>query len=237
MIALVFALPQESQGVVAALRSPVRTGSTALPVVTGWLGNRNVLVLHTGVGATAARRTLAHYWEMRETYGGRWDVLITAGFAGGLDPSLPAGALVLGGSDPLMLERARELLGKRAHVGGLATTFEPLETVEAKEVFFRETGALAVDMETEAVAAFCRESGVSWLAVRGISDPAGMPFPVPYDVCFDATTQQPLPGALFRFLALHPGRAFPFARFVWNVRRAQRTLTAALLKLVEKLYD
>ena len=235
MIALVFALPQESQGVVAALRSPVRTGSSALPVVTGWLGTRNVLVLHTGVGAAAARRTLAHYWEMRETYGGRWDVLITAGFAGGLDPSLPAGAVVLGGSDPARLERAREILGKRAHVGGLATTFEPVETVEAKAAFFRETGALAVDMETEAVAAFCRESGVPWLAVRAISDPAGLPFPVPYDACFDAATQQARPWELFQFLALHPGRALPFARFVWNVRRAQRALTKALLELLEKL--
>ncbi|MEI8234969.1 MAG: hypothetical protein WCH57_09820 [Verrucomicrobiota bacterium] len=233
MIALVFALPQESRGVVAALRSPVWSGAAALPVVTGRLGDRGVLVLHTGVGEAAARRTLAHYWEMRETYGGRWESLIAAGFAGGLDPSLPAGALVLSGEAPL--ERAREILGARAHVGGLATTSAPMETPEAKAELFRASGAVAVDMETAAIAAFCRENGVPWLALRGISDPAERPLPVPYAIWFDAAAQRPRPGALLWFLARHPGRVLLFARFVWDVCRTRRALTAALLELVEKL--
>lgn len=232
MIALVFALPQESRGVVAALRAPVISGSPALPLITGRLGARDVLVLHTGVGETAARQTLAHYWEMRETYGGRWKSLITAGFAGGLDPSLPAGTLVLSGEDP---SQAQEILGARALVGGLATTAAPMETPEAKAELFRATGALAVDMETAAIAAFCREHGIPWLALRGISDPAGSPLPVSYAIWFDATAQRPRRGALLWFLARHPGRALPFAWFVGNVCRTRRALTTALLELVEKL--
>ncbi|MDD5349063.1 MAG: hypothetical protein PHQ12_02510 [Chthoniobacteraceae bacterium] len=233
MITLVFALPQESRGVVAALRSPSRSGSPALPVVRGRLGDREILVLHTGVGAEAVRRTLAHYWKMRETYGGRWETLIAAGYAGGLDPALPAGALVLAGDAPL--ERAREILGTRAHVGGLATASEPVETPEAKAAFFRATDALAVDMETEAVAAFCRANGIPWLTLRAISDPAGVALPVPHDVWFDAVKQRPRSGALLRFLATRPARWLPFARFVAHVFRARRALTAALLDLAARL--
>jgi adenosylhomocysteine nucleosidase len=110
-----------------------------------------------------------------------------------------------------------------------------LETPEAKAQCARETGALAVDMESATVAAFCREKGVPFLALRAISDTAGDSLPVPSEVWFDARTQRARPWGLFLFLLGHPGRIQPFVRFVLTIRHARRTLTAALLELFAAL--
>jgi adenosylhomocysteine nucleosidase len=107
-----------------------------------------------------------------------------------------------------------------------------LETPEAKAEYARETGALAVDMESATVAAFFREKGVPFLALRAISDAASEPLPVPSSVWFDPREQRPRPWALIRFLLRHPRRIGPFVRFVLTIGRARRTLTAALLDLL-----
>jgi len=230
MIAIVFALPQESGGLVASLRNPIRTGPAALPVIYGWLGLREVVVCHIGMGAVAARAGLQRFWQ---TQGRRpIDCVIGAGFAGGLDPSLSARALLLAENSPELLAAARAVLGDRARVGLLASVPEVAETPESKARLARETGAAAVDMETATVAAFFREKGVPFLALRVISDAANDTIPVPGSVWFDAAAQRPRPLALLWFLIRHPSRVFPFVRFVASIYRARRVLTQALLDLL-----
>ena len=228
MKVIAFALPQESRELVAMLCEPQWSGSRRLPVVTGRLGAEAVVVLHTGMGAASAREALALFWQRHGPDG--IEAVIGAGFAGGLDPSLAVAALVLWG-EPQWLVCARATLGTRARVGALSSAPEPLETPQAKAQWARTTGAIAVDMETETVAAFCREKGVPFLALRAISDTAGDALPVPLEAWFDLRAQRPRPVRLIGFLLRHPGRIAPFARLVGNVGRARRALTQALVEL------
>ena len=229
MRAIAFALPQESRELVAALREPRWSGSPRLPVVTGRLGAEEVVVFHTGVGAASAREALDRFWQRHG--GGGIDAVLGAGFAGALDPSLAAGALVLWGESSPWLAGARAALGNRACVGALASSPEPLETPRAKRQWARLTGAVAVDMETASVAAFCREKGVPFLALRAISDTAREELPVPFAVWFDLGAQRPRRARLIGFLLRHPGRIAPFIRFVRTVARVRRVLAQALVEL------
>ena len=230
MIAIAFALPQESRELVAALRNPVCTGSRALPVIAGRIGGQPVVILHTGIGAASARRQLQRFWQTPCASG--LACAVGAGFAAGLDPSLPRGALVLAGNDPDLLATARPWLADRVRIGPLADTPEVLETAEAKAALARATGAVAADMETQTAAAFFRERGVPFLALRAVSDTANEALPVPMALWFDAHAQRPRPGALLGFLLRHPARIFPFIRFVAGIRRARGNLTRALLRLL-----
>ena len=232
MIAIAFALPQESRELVAALRAPRRSGSLALPVISGWLRLREVVIFHTGVGAVSAREQLQAFWESH--CGSGVDCVIGTGFAGGLDPALPAGTLVLAENYPERLDPARGVLGERVQIGPLASAATVQETPEAKAQLARETGAIAVDMESATVAAFFREKGVPFLALRAISDTAHESLPVPPAVWFDANTQRPRPAALLGYLLRHPARLFPFVRFVFTIRRSRQTLSAALIELVTR---
>lgn len=234
MIAVAFALPQESRPFVAALRcATARLGPFECPVVRGTLRGREIGVFHTGLGDACARERLA---RLAQTCAAAdFERLIAAGFAGGLDPALPAGSLVLSGENGAECARARAILEGRARVGCIATSPEVLETPQAKARFARETGALAVEMENAALGDFAREQGIPFLTLRAITDPAGEVLPVPTPVWFDTAAQRPRPGALLSFLLAHPSRWGAFARFLWNVHRARTALTAALIDLVERI--
>lgn len=159
--------------------------------------------------------------------------MISAGYAGGLDPSLASGDLLLGGnySDPRLLAIARQTLGNRARAGALATSETMLETCAAKAEAAKRTGALAVEMETAAIAQSCREINLPLLSVRVVSDTANEELAVPFSVCFDSVRERPRTAALLGFLLTHPARIPRFTRFVRSITRAQRVLTAALLEL------
>ena len=230
MIALAFALPQESRGVVAALHAPHRSGSPALPVIFGKLGTQEVVVFHTGVGPLSTRKQLQRFWETH--CGERVDCVISAGFAGGLDPTLPTGALILAENFPERLEIARATLGNRVRVHPLASAPVVLETPQAKAQYKSATRAFAVDMESATIADFFHKKGVPFLSLRAISDAAHEALPIPSAIWFDVHTQRPRPLALILFLVRHPARILPFSRFILTLRRARRTLTAALIELV-----
>lgn len=227
MIAFVYALPEESRGLVGALADRARIGCSR--DFLGRLGDREVVVLHTGMGVARARERFA---RLRNEHG-KIRCVISAGYAGGLDPSLASGALLLGEnySDPRLLGIARQTLGNRCRVGALATSKAMLETCAAKAEVAKQTGALAVEMETAAIAEICREANLPLLSVRVISDTAGEELAVPFSVCFDSVRERPRTAALLGFLLAHPSRIPGFTRFVLTVSRAQRVLTAALLEL------
>src|SRR5262249_45492826 len=146
----------------------------------------SVLVSGAGEAASTVRAALAE---------DRPDVVVIAGFAGGLDPSLGAGALVLC-RGALALDRpeikahagAIELMraGLRQGPGEPGLTFataraltvrRPLGTGRAKTRWWNEQGAAAVDMETYAIAEACATADVPWLALRTIIDTAGTTLP------------------------------------------------------------
>ena len=234
-ILVTFALPDESRDLVRLLSHPVRLAPRDhLSPVAGRLSGQPIVILHTGVGHSAAcQRRLRAFLETASPR-----LAISAGYAGGLAPALRVGDLLLGEnhSDPALLATARSTLhADPPHVGALLTQPTAAETVAAKSTLHAETSALAVDMETAWIAAVCAEHRLPLLSLRVISDAADQPFPVPGHVLFDAARQRPRYFALPLHLLVHPTRILPFIRFVEALPAARACLTRALVLHVESL--
>lgn len=233
MIAVTFALPQESQDLVRALTARVIAGAPHLPILGGQLGSHSVVIGHTGVGADSTQLRLRELLARH-----RPRVLISAGFAGGLDPKLQVADLVIAVNftEPKFLEVARSSgAGRGDYFGALTSQAAVAATAESKAQLGRQTGALAIDMETATIAEFCRQENVPMFSVRSISDAVGEALPVPFSVWFDPQKQKPRVLALLVYLARHPGKIGPFVRFVQGISRARARLTDYLLELIPTL--
>jgi len=218
-VLVTFALPQESRDFREALRRRPR---------------QEIRVEHFGVGPLMAAERIGRLLAMEKP-----QMLVCAGFAGGLDPRLALADLVVAEnlSTPDALARARAAAAQdqpRRVFGSIMSRAIPVESVPGKAALFRETGALAVDMESEAIAAACRVAAVPLLVVRVISDPAGAPLPVPFAEWFDLQRQRPRVFGLVKYLAFHPGRIGPFAQFVCGLTPARRALAEFLLAFLDR---
>jgi hopanoid-associated phosphorylase len=116
--------------------------------------------------------------------------VISFGVAGGLDPSLKSGDVVVAtevlDGDTRWLAGlalneemiARVALGRRRVVrGGLAGVEKVVAARAVKAALHLETGAAAVDMESHIAAAYAAEAGLPFAALRVISDPATRALP------------------------------------------------------------
>ncbi len=134
---------------------------------TGRAGDWRVGALVTGMGPALARAatTLA-------LSAGPIDHVMVIGIAGGLDPELPVGALMVPERVRLHPDgpeyRTRPLPTRQAS-GGLMTT-EGLFDDESVWRPSLDAGFGAVDMEAAGVAEVCEAAAVPWSVYRGISD-------------------------------------------------------------------
>jgi len=229
VIVISFALPEESKDLVRKIVGAGRSGSSALPVITGRLAGHDVAIVHSGMGMASATARLGPFLEGKSP-----SVWIAAGFGGGLVPDVAVGDIVVveNFSDPALLAA---ISAQPARRGTLITAKQVIETVEHKKDLGRHTGATVVDMETAAIQRLCAPRNIPMLSIRAISDGAAQDLPVPASIWFDAATQRPRPVRLLLYLAAHPGRIAPFARFVRGINLARARLTAFLLAALPAL--
>jgi adenosylhomocysteine nucleosidase len=115
--------------------------------------------------------------------------LISFGLAGGLDPSLRPGAVVV----PVdVLEGARRYptdVALSSRLGGAAGTLlaagHVVTEAAAKAALFATTGASAVDLESGAVARVAARHGLPFAVLRAVCDPAGRTLPAAALVALD----------------------------------------------------
>jgi adenosylhomocysteine nucleosidase len=115
-----------------------------------------------GMGAEAARRATEAIIALYAP-----GLVISAGFAGGLDPALPVGHTLT----PRHVIDAGD--GSRTDSGageGVLVSFETVADAEQKARFATAFGAHAVDMEAAAVARAAQAHAVKFLACKVISD-------------------------------------------------------------------
>jgi adenosylhomocysteine nucleosidase len=185
-VGLVFALPIEAGGLVDRLQGAIRIQGAGFSAREGGLEGRRLVLVESGVGAAAAARATE---ALLQGHAPRW--VISAGFAGGLDPRVAQGDLLMAdqlvdasghrlGID-LKLDRAALAGLRHVHVGRLLTVDRIIHEAAEKQALGQRHEALAVDMESLAVAEVCRREKVRFLAVRVISDAVGHTLPKDID--------------------------------------------------------
>ncbi len=191
-ILLLAALPQEVRPFLRLSRGQRRRG-LPWPAWELALGERQALLVLTGMGATATREAVSRLVAQFRPH-----LLVSFGFGGAVSPDLQPGDLVLGESfcryDPLALviepvvpapvppRPGSELLssltgaGLSAYSGSFVTT--PWIIPKASQ-----GGALmqlarpVLDLETAAAAALAGAEGIPFLALRAITDGAAEEIP------------------------------------------------------------
>lgn len=114
--------------------------------------------------------------------------LVSCGMAGGLDPALRAGAVVLadavidlGSGDRrethTLWRGALQTRLPHARVGALLSVATAVTDTAEKVRLYAEQGAVAVDMESAAIAAVATRHDVPFVAVRSIVDAADIALP------------------------------------------------------------
>jgi len=166
--------------------------ATTLGVLCGLVAEADIL-RHTApadaqplCAITAARPTNTRTCAERLVAQGATGI-VSFGLAGALDPRLPPGTLLLParviGPDRAVYEtdadwrRRLEAMVGAESCNALLGSDNVIATAGDKARLFRETGAVAVDMESHVAAAVAMAAKLPFLVVRAVADPATRAIP------------------------------------------------------------
>jgi adenosylhomocysteine nucleosidase len=218
-------------GIVCALASEARhLGPTVRRTEPLGALADGTLVAITGMGSTAASAGAQALIEAGATALASW------GMAGGLDPDLDAGAILLpdevvgvdGRAIPTepgwraRLSRAVEAQ-RPVRSGRLLTTLAAVGSVAQKAALFASTGAAAVDMESFAVGEVARTNQLPFISVRVVVDNARDVLPRAVTAAADNEGHLQI-WRLIGALALAPNELAPLIRLASRYRAANRSL-------------
>jgi adenosylhomocysteine nucleosidase len=185
-----------------------------------------VRTLITGIGRmNAERATRAALAESRP------NLVLTCGFAGGLNPDLILGDVVFSADDsefrtPNSALRTR-LLAASAREVKFFCADRIAVTAEEKWSLWQKTGADAMEMESEIIRAVCREQGIPSATLRVISDVAGEDMPLDFNVLLTQDMELDS-GKLVLAVAKSPGKIGRLLRLQKQTAAAARRLAAVL---------
>ena len=141
-------------------------------------GHTEVSLLLTGIGRRNAERTFRNLLNRLSP-----QRVFTCGFAGGLNPELKLGDVIFETADA---ELRDQLLFAGAKPGKFFCVTRIATTAAEKAELRRTTGADAVEMESAAIHAVCRERGIPCATVRVISDTAHEDLPLDFNAMANA---------------------------------------------------
>ena len=192
------------------------------------LGDGALLAV-SGIGQVAAQRAALALIQAGAS------ALITFGMAGGLDPSLKAGSVVLpcelisvDGTRFAACQSWRERVAaavsplRAVSEGSLLTSARPIDTPADKAAAFHSSGAAAVDMESAAVAQVAADHQLPFIAVRVIVDTAADR--LPQTVVNASRAGRLRIGWLLAGLVVAPGEIAGLIRLTQRYRIAMRSL-------------
>jgi adenosylhomocysteine nucleosidase len=163
-------------GLVAEVKWEVREVCRQLqlkPLTAGhlWgamLQQHEVQLCLSGMVPTVAKQRVDHFLDEMKP-----DMMISSGLGGALQPHLAIGDVIVQSHDPALATVAAEALKKQNlpfHVGSLVTVSQPILTPDSRKELAAQSHALAVDMESQTIAALCQKRGIPCLALKAISD-------------------------------------------------------------------
>jgi nucleoside phosphorylase len=229
-IAVTFALPAESSEFVRRLGNKSRANRNGISVIRGTIGHRSIEVIHTGVGENICRERIGKFLENQQ-----FDFLISAGFAGSLNHELHVNDLLVATNFSTVDLKHASLSNVSIYAANMLTVPALIDSGEEREKIARESGAGAVDMETEFIARACAADGIPLLALRVITDTPTQPFPAPPSVLFDIAKQRTNLAKLTKFFVTHPHRIPRLIQFATRIAAARKTLANALVAILPAL--
>jgi adenosylhomocysteine nucleosidase len=197
-----------------------------------------IVLAYSGAGADNARTAS----ELLITQGATR--LISWGCAAALSETLKPGDLVLAdalidaeltqlGIDPEWLRFTKNLLSShlQVHTGYLAESKSIVATDKDKQHLHTQTGAIALDMESIAIAKVAQQNNLSFLAIRAIADPVNMDLPKAINHSLNNEGDIVL-SKLLSFIVLHPAELPGLIKLGLHFNAAKNTL-----KLIAKQLD
>jgi nucleoside phosphorylase len=230
MIAVTFALPAESSEFLRRLGNRSRADRNGISIFRGTSGHRSIEIIHTGVGGNICRDRIGKFLENQQ-----FDFLISAGFAGSLNHELQVNDLLVAKNFSTVDLKHPSLSNVSIYSANMLTVPALIDSSEERERIARESGASAVDMETEFIARACAAHAIPLLALRVITDTPTQPFPVPPSVLFDIQRQRTHIAVLAKFFLTHPRRMPGLIQFARRISRARKTLSNALVRIMREL--
>jgi adenosylhomocysteine nucleosidase len=246
-IAIITALPQEFRAVRSCLVPGVAAEVGGFKALHIPFAGHEFLLLESGMGFDNATRATQAIVAAK-----RPDLILSAGYCGGIAPELQVGDIVMA---------ATLLMADAAGVQQVVVTIPPLvqsfasgqsaesfricvgtfvgtSTVISKQ---RLAGMLkdgypcpVVEMESAAIARIAAENGIPLLAIRSVSDPADEELDFSLDEFCDSSLR--IRPARVLLMILRKPRIIPqLVRLSGNSRRASHSLTTALRRLIPLL--
>src|SRR5881394_1763761 len=160
MIAVTFALPAESSEFLSRLKDKSRADRNGIRVIRGKIDDRDIEILHTGVGEKVCRQRVEKFLQDHQ-----FDLLISTGFAGALNDEMQVGDLLLAKNfSTIELNEKRSSFSRLPiHMADLLTAPTLIDSSDERTEIARTSGATAVDMETEFIARVCAAHAIPLL--------------------------------------------------------------------------
>ena len=206
-------------------------------------GKSGISILITGIGRKNAEKSVREFLAINSP-----ELVLTCGFAGGLNPDLKLGEVVFEtanaplapslsppGGERVSARTGEGLFSKLSAAGAKPAKFfcaDRIATAVAEKKKMRaETGADAVEMESEAIHAVCRERGIPCATVRVISDTAGEDLPLDFNALAKPDMNLDY-GKLAWAIAKSPGKIGALLKLQKQTRFAAERLAEVLARII-----
>lgn len=211
-LGVVFALTIESGCFEDILEGLVTIRGKGFVIREGGLRGRRIAMILSGPGRENAARAAEILID-----GHRPQLILSAGFAGGLSLQLKRNDILL--VDRLLAGDGREIVAEPpvellktlerpgVHRGPLLTLDRVVRLPTEKQSLHCQSGAMAIDMETFAVAEVCRQRALPFSAVRVINDTADETLPTDVEYLLNQKTKAAQFGAAVGAVLQRPSSA------------------------------
>lgn len=228
-IGIVSALPMEMAPLLERCQRVRKYSGGNFTFRGGLYDDIRVAVVEAGMGFALARRATQ---ALLDAHTPKW--VLACGFSGALRSQMKVGHIVM--ADSICDTHGQELAvdvhmpadpTRGLHVGRIVTADAIVRSVKEKEALATDFDALAVDMESLAVAQVCRDAKTRFLAVRVISDDMSADLP-PEVLSVVGSTGSMRLGAALGSLWKRPSSAKDMWKLRENARLAAEKLATFL---------
>ena len=236
MIVLISATENEVNGLLNSLRDKQTSKLNSIKIFSGKFLDIDIVIAIPGVGIRKARNCTNILIKKYKP-----KTIISAGFAGALNPKLRLGDVIipdwvlsLKNAEKIYLDNKLPYIAFKYIKGGLVTESSFINEKYKKLDLFVRSGADIVDMETWAIADAARKLDTRVISVRAVSDLTNQHLPRMEQI-FNKESRFDINKA-FGYFKSNPGEIFNFLKFKYiNLRKSGISLNSFLYLLIPVL--